>query len=445
MFLRYSLIAALAGMARATDVEFLNPLDQDFSCSVEGASGQAACDASKASDQSQCVWCSIQSFGVCVSETQAQAMKQAIPGLECDDDNDDDMPQDDDDRIPEDDDSVPQDDDATPAADDDAAPDDDVTPDDYWKCLKDYTDQSSCTGGGCEWCSTKAGYGICLDKKAAEKIDKYDWFDCTTEEVEMESPLDFLEDPYDTSCLAASLDGAKDACEATTDEDGNPCEWCNIGSANLCLTSEQAEIAEQFGGTCSTDLEDPYDPSCLMASLSGDEATCESTVDEDGNGCEWCTVNTMQLCLTAEQAQIAEQIGGECSSAFSEQDIVDPYDTSCLQASLEGDENSCRSATDQEGNPCDWCDIASMGLCLTSEQAQIAELAGGDCSSDLQMDPYDTSCLEASLEGDESSCQSAVDSDGNSCEWCSVASVQLCLNGEQAQMAQALGGECESH
>ena len=96
--------------------------------------GEDSCDASQAADGSQCVWCSLQSFGVCVSEEQASAMKRAIPGLSCDDDDDD-----------------------APIDDDDVAPDDDSVPDDYWECLKDYTDPDSCSGGGCTWCSTKGG------------------------------------------------------------------------------------------------------------------------------------------------------------------------------------------------------------------------------------------------------------------------------------------------
>jgi len=411
--LRSSLL--LSFVLKSSGFEF--GIIQDFSCTVEGAGGQEACDASTAQDQSQCVWCSFQSFGICVSETQAAAMKKAIPGLECDDD---------------------QNDDDSPKADDDGIPMDDDSPEEYWQCLKGYTDHDDCTAAGCEWCSTKAGYGICLSKKAAAKVDKYDWFECTS--VLEVNPFEIVNDPFDATCLQVSLQGDEATCEETTGVDGNPCEWCNVASANLCLDSEQAAIVKQLGGDCSTGVKDPYDPSCLMASLSGDEATCESTVDAEGNACEWCSVNSVNLCLNGEQAQIAEQLGGECSSGRGMEDLLD---STCLQVSIQGDEAACNAAVDAEGQICEWCSVASINLCLTNDQADAVELLGGDCSAGLD-DPYDTSCLQASVAGDEGTCESTVDEEGNPCEWCTVASVGLCLTSEQAQAAQLLGGTCNS-
>jgi hypothetical protein len=221
-------------------------------------------------------------------------MKKAIPGLQCDDDENDD------DLVPSDD-AVPED-------------DDDSVPDDYWKCLKDFTDSGSCSDGGCTWCDTKAGYGICMDKEAAESASKSDWFDCKMSALS-------LRDPYDTSCLAASLQGDEATCEATQGQDGQACEWCSVSSVNFCLTQDQAEIAEQLGGDCAEtgvvedkgQISDPYDTSCLAASLQGDETTCEATLDQDGQVCEWCSVSSVNLCLTQDQAEIAEQLGGNCS------------------------------------------------------------------------------------------------------------------------------------
>jgi len=410
MQLRLSLLLALA--LKASSFEF--GILQDFSCSIEGASGQDACDASVAQDQSKCVWCTLQSFGVCVSETQAEAMKKAIPGLQCDDDGSDDD---------------------TPAEDDDNANNDDDNRDEYWECLKGHSDQDGCVSAGCEWCSTKAGYGVCLSKAAAEKVDKYDWFQCTTE-----MPFGGVSDPYDPKCLQVTLQGDEATCESTTATDGNHCEWCNVASANLCLSREQAEIAKQFGGDCSAGIKDPYDPSCLVASLSGDEAACESTVDSDGNACEWCSVNSVNLCLNAEQAEVAEQLGGQCSTGH---EIKDKLDATCLQVTLQGDEGACAATVDVVGNRCEWCSVASINLCLTSEQADAAELVGGTCSTGLN-DIYDTSCLQTTLTGDENTCESTMDEEGNACEWCSVASVDLCLTSEQAQAAALMGGSCSS-
>jgi hypothetical protein len=98
---------------------------------------QDTCDASKDEEGKKCVWCSIASFGVCVSEDIAEKMKGQIPGLECDDDDN------------TDDDQAPTDDDKT---DDNTTPNDDTVPDDYWNCLKKYDDATNCTTAGCAWC-----------------------------------------------------------------------------------------------------------------------------------------------------------------------------------------------------------------------------------------------------------------------------------------------------
>jgi hypothetical protein len=66
-------------------------------------------------------------------------MEDKLPGMTCDDDGG----SDDDDQAP-------------PAEDDDtAATDDDAVPDDYWKCLKDSTDATTCGSAGCTWCVSK--------------------------------------------------------------------------------------------------------------------------------------------------------------------------------------------------------------------------------------------------------------------------------------------------
>jgi hypothetical protein len=351
-------------------------------------------------------------------------MKQALPMLVCDDDS-------------HDDDNTPDDDDETT---------DDGVPDDYWTCLKDYGDQDTCTGGGCEWCANKAGYGVCLSKAAAEKVEKYDWFTCTSgdEDIVMGHLLP-LKDPFDPSCLQATLEGSQAACEATVDADGSSCEWCSVSGANLCLSAEQAEVIQQFGGDCSAvAVADPFGTSCLEASLAGDESACEATVDEDGAACEWCAVDGVDLCLNGEQAEIAQQLGGQCSAvAVVDTSIAmkDPFDTACLQATV--DKASCEATTDSEGNTCEFCSIAGVSVCMNAEQAQAAQLIGGDCSATLQ-DPYDPTCVQASLEGDEASCEATVDSDGSACEWCTVASVNLCLSSAQAEAAEILGGTCSN-
>jgi hypothetical protein len=59
--------------------------------------------------------------------------------------------------------------------------------------------------------------------------------------------------------------------------------------------------------------DDPYDISCLSLSLQGeDKATCQATVDQNGQGCEFCFLSSVNLCLTFHQTEIAEHIGGDC-------------------------------------------------------------------------------------------------------------------------------------
>lgn len=71
-------------------------------------------------------------------------MEDKLPGVTCDDDdsNDDKAPAEDDDQAPAED-------------DDNATPDDDAVPDDYWKCLKDPTDATTCGSAGCIWCVSR--------------------------------------------------------------------------------------------------------------------------------------------------------------------------------------------------------------------------------------------------------------------------------------------------
>ncbi|KAL3921983.1 MAG: hypothetical protein SGILL_002454, partial [Bacillariaceae sp.] len=254
-------------------------------------------------DGSKCVWCTVATFGVCVSEDIAEKMKEQIPGLDCDDDNN-------------------NDDDATDDATDDKAPvTDDTAPNDDSvpgkACIEDCMRRKSDTTGG---------FGICMDKDAASTASKSDWFDCKMPNennmMMLETEIE-VEDPYDPSCIAATLQGDESTCKDTQDADGMACEWCAVGTTNLCLNGDQAQIAEQIGGSCNDSdksmdedvVNDPYDPSCIAVTLQGDETSCKAAQDADGNACEWCSVGTTELCLNDEQAQIAEQIGGSCNDA----------------------------------------------------------------------------------------------------------------------------------
>jgi hypothetical protein len=162
-----------------------------------------------------------------------------------------------------------------------------------------------------------------MDKDAAATASKSSWFDCKMPNMVQEH---VVADPYDPSCIVVTLQGDESTCKATVDTDGNACEWCSIGTAELCLNEEQATLAEQVGATCNNNEAaniynnknhnlEPYDPSCIAVTLHGDESSCTTTVDADGNTCEWCVVDHTKLCLNEEQAKFAAQIGGSCNSA----------------------------------------------------------------------------------------------------------------------------------
>ena len=67
------------------------------------------------------------------------------------------------------------------------------------------------------------------------------------------------------------------------------------------------------------------DTSGIIASLEGDEATCVATMDQDGEPCEWCSLNGVDLCLNGEQAEIVEQVGGSCDTAAAESFYAQTY------------------------------------------------------------------------------------------------------------------------
>jgi hypothetical protein len=531
-----------------------------FTCTFAGASDVKSCTAATDdSASSHCVWCAlgggggdqkedpevqdslaasaVSAFGFCVSESQAEAMEQSLPGIHCD-------------RY-----SGKDDDGTEPATDDGAAPvasdddksspdktdDDNKVPDDFWTCLEN-KDSAKCKGAGCTWCDGKTGYGLCMSGPAADSASKSDFFKCEAstgssssrrqdlilleepdeDDVEAELLLT-LQDPYDPSCLMVYLkDQSKTACEASIDADGTACEFCFLRGAplSLCLTADQAETGQAFGLDCGgggqeeldgavvalaeEELDDPYDSyviigavscvrkfvhfwdvpwnryffltrsvailyfcctfvnrSCLLAYLEdASKDACLAAVDAEGSACEFCTLQgSLDLCLTAEQAAMGEQLGITCETsvtdlleAQTERIVQDPYDPSCLVAYLQDStQDSCLTATDADGNACEYCTLqGALDLCLNAEQAEMGAQLGITCNdmepvpSQLQ-DPYDPSCAMAYLQNPtEEGCHTAVDADGNGCEYCQLqGALNLCLNVDQAAMGEEMGITCD--
>lgn len=135
----------------------------------------------------------------------------------------------------------------------------------------------------------------------------------------------------------------------------------------------------------SLPLSDPFDTSCLAATKAGSEAVCKDTLDADGFHCSWCAIGASGgLCLNDDQISIAEKLGEPCgdNNSNSAHNVVvnDPYDPSCLAVTIGGDESSCKQTMDADGSACEWCSIGTTGICLNGDQAQIAEQFGGSCN-----------------------------------------------------------------
>lgn len=328
-----------------------------FTCTLSATDEDSCLDA-KDDDGEHCVWCSLSSFGFCLNEAAAEAAEQSLPGVSCDRHKKPDA--DDDEPAPSgDDDSVP------PSGDDDVKPTDDSLPDDYWKCLKK-KDSATCDAeADCVWCESKIGWGVCMSGPSADSAAESDFFTCDSKVVPTQPPSPPTPPPvaagvggyvssffgggeggggpYDSSCIQAYLkDQTQDACVATTDADGSACKWCSLaGMTNMCLTPEQADMGSSLGITCDGDeeeedfgdedaiaeeggeeagdgLDDPLDPSCVVAFLENPtKESCTGTTDQDGNACEWCSFQAYDLCLTAEQAAMGEQAGVSCDAAFA--------------------------------------------------------------------------------------------------------------------------------
>jgi len=134
------------------------------------------------------------------------------------------------------------------------------------------------------------------------------------------------------------MSGDESSCTSTMDAAGKSCEWCSFGDYNFCLNDDQAQMAEGYGVSCGDDvvdnvvddedLSDPSDPSCLVATMSGDESSCTSTMDAAGKSCEWCSFGDYNFCLNDDQAQMAEGYGVSCGDDGDIENINDSITTS---------------------------------------------------------------------------------------------------------------------
>jgi hypothetical protein len=288
-------------------------------------------------------------------------------------------------------------------------------------------------GQPCQYCVRDVSLTLCFNEHQAGIAENLG-FDCSSTEIEVEA------DPSDTSCIMAFLqDQSEEGCTTAVDMDGAACEWCSYqGLGNLCLTEVQAGMAEQLGVTCDAVIavedemvqDDPYGTACALAFLEDmSKEACVSTVDEEGQPCEYCVMDVaMTLCFNQQQADIAQGLGFSCSTAETEVVDVDEdlYDTSCITAFMEGQgtQDACTQAVDEDGAACKWCHVAGVAdVCLTATQGDMATQLGVWCdgSDEIAFKPVVKDedkveipddffeCLEHYQEGD---CNQS------SCTWC---------------------------
>eukprot|EP00527_Entomoneis_sp_CCMP2396_P001017 CAMPEP_0198144176 /NCGR_PEP_ID=MMETSP1443-20131203/13748_1 /TAXON_ID=186043 /ORGANISM="Entomoneis sp., Strain CCMP2396" /LENGTH=695 /DNA_ID=CAMNT_0043807529 /DNA_START=293 /DNA_END=2377 /DNA_ORIENTATION=+ len=385
-----------------------------------------------------------------------------------------------------DDDVTPKDDDAVdPDTDDNVAPSDDSLPDDFWTCLQK-SDSNACAAADCTWCvSNKYGFGLCMTGPTADSASNSDFFQCSATSDLGSSPDQEIEDDSatDISCLEAYLEeSSKEACLEASDSQGNDCEYCDFfGMGKLCLNAHQAQMSSGVGVSCEEEettvvsllrgvistaktIEDPLDTACVLSFLQDPtEEGCKNAVDSDGETCEFCSYQGVDLCLNQEQAEAGEQFGMECEDSFNKVNVKvnvndDPYDPTCALTFLENPTpDTCTSAVDEDGNPCKYCALqGALNLCLTEEQAEVGQSLGIECQDGKEAavavavgDPLDTSCLMAVLNGGgvitPEDCEATVDSNGDACEFCSLPGIMdsMCLNEEQAQLIALISSDAQ--
>jgi hypothetical protein len=421
-----------------------------FTCPL-AARDEDGCLAATDDDGSSCVWCSLSSFGFCVNEAAAEAAESTVPGIACDRAS----PSDDTPPEPPADDNPPEPSAPTPTAptapkptkphpkpkppktDDNIKPNDDSkVPNNFWNCLNHKSsEECKADADGCTWCRSQAGYSICMSGPTADSAKHSKFFKCDKTQDEFEEEEEVVNvalsvtDPYDPSCVSSYMtDPTQEGCTSTTDADGDACEWCSIaGITNVCLNKDQANQGASLGITCqessNTNNEDEvvvttprtknsiegednlFDTSCVMTLLQDPtESGCVAASDQEGASCQWCSAlqGQVHLCLTEDQAQLGQQsLGLECgasdedstlsaassSSTSSSSTLKDPYDPSCMVAFLQDPtEDGCDAASDSDGNPCQFCTIAGFNVCLTIEQAQMSQGAGATCTTTANED-----------------------------------------------------------
>merc|ERR1712078_926718 len=98
----------------------------------------------------------------------------------------------------------------------------------------------------------------------------------------------------------------------------------------------------------------------------------------------------------------------------SKTEVSDPADSSCLVVTIGGDESSCKGTNDSDGKACDWCSFQGYGVCMNEDQAQIAEQYGASCGASEEDE--EGSKTEVSDPADSSCLVVTIGGDESSCK-----------------------------
>jgi hypothetical protein len=175
------------------------------------------------------------------------------------------------------------------------------------------------------------------------------------------------------------------------------CTWCmNKAGFGLCMSGPTAESAKNSDWfTCASDdgmmesssdepVKDLVDMSCILAYVQDQSKHgCTSIADADGKPCQWCAYpGAGNLCFNADQADAVASFGATCDAAVTEE-VQDPFDMTCIMAFLQDQsESGCTSALDSDGNPCEWCSYPGMGnMCLNADQGEAGAAMGITCGT----------------------------------------------------------------
>jgi hypothetical protein len=434
-------------------------------CSLSEAKNESQCHASLDRDNNNCVWCSVgHDAGICLTEMEALSIQHEEPETRCSsivsssfisekgDDGvnpySDDKNAETDDASPGSDDAAPETDDATPASDDAAPETDDATPasDDAAPDTDD--DETPPSDDAAPDTDDESPAADDVSPTSDDEAPPTDDANATDDEA---PPADD-EAPPETDDAEPPTD---DQAPPTTDDESPP------GTDDKTPSTDDSVVPDDFW-TClqQKTLKDCDKAGCTYCATKAGYGLClTGAAAESASNSSWFTCTKEEDVATT--LSLSNNVNQRASSSYLRSSttiqssrvtatVQDPFDKSCMEAFLmDQTEVGCTSTTDATGVACEWCSIAGVTtLCLTSEQADMGSQFGISCDADKSVrNPYDPNCAVAFLQDQtEEGCLSAVDSDGEACEYCNLqGQVNVCLNHDQAVLVEQFGLECSEN